>query len=170
MQRFLPDQDHFATAPPTNLRASAHSSRPGHALSASQHLSFQADLSSDKIFISASLCLPSSCVCYADDDVIILGLGLWSAPLLLPSRLLVVHGFVLAILSCLRSLGCAVTCFVVLLLSECSLPPVLTEAFSPHRPFSSRVRLLSLSGSTACPLSVSRPLFERTRVLCSEPG
>ena len=102
-----------------------------------------------KFFISASLCLPSSCVCYADDDVIILGLGLRSAPLPLPSRLLAGHVFVLAILSRPRSLGRAVTCFAVLLISLCSPPPVLTEAFHA-RAFSALGRAFVTFGSTAC--------------------
>ena len=88
---------------------------------------------------------PCVCVCvrYADDDVIILGLGLRSAPLPLPSRLLAGHVFVLAILSRPRSLGRAVTCFAVLLISLCSPPPVLTEAFHRNGLFSSGARLSS---------------------------
>ena len=50
--------------------------------------------------------------------LIILGLGTRSAPLPLPSRLFAGHGLVLAILSCPRSLGSAITCFIVQLVTE----------------------------------------------------
>ena len=72
------------TSLPTSLR---------DAPSASRHLSSQGNLPGDKFIVSAGLCLPSSCMCYTDDDVIILGwvhasalalsftCGSWSRPL-----------------------------------------------------------------------------------------
>ena len=104
-------------------------------------------MSSNKFFISAGLCLPSSCVCYTDGYIIILGLR--SAPLPLPSRLLGGHGFVLGILSHPLSLGRAVTCFAVLLISLCRLRRFRQKPFTATA-FSALGRAFVTFGSTAC--------------------